>query len=455
MILFAGFFLIFFTILSTKRFSSAISVFLFLLPTYLLRFHIGPFPTTLLELMLLVLCAVWIFHEQPQKKIQSIYQKLRSEPSLLLAIGIFLLSATAALISSVDLRSALGEWKAFYIEPVIFFFLIISSVTNEQTNGVAKKTYISRTILLPLLLSGVITSILAIYQHFTGWMVPDAFWAKGNSYRVTAWYGFPNGVGLFLAPLVPFVLFYTYSAWKNFSEKKEIKQKYTRIEWRHFIGSILAALCMIAAIIFAKSTGGLIGIVAGIGTLLLFSKKTRWWTVAAGILTIIFVLFVLPHESRIRTELLAQDRSGQIRVAIWAETVELLRAHPLTGAGLASYDEKISPYHALVHGERIEIFHHPHNIFLTLWVNIGLFGLLGFTWIVVWFYRAGIQSLLPPYGTSTEHVVPFLLGAMTSLMTTGLVDSPYIKNDLSIFFWTLVALLLLCSKNTYTRPTHT
>jgi len=32
---------------------------------------------------------------------------------------------------------------------------------------------------------------------------------------------------------------------------------------------------------------------------------------------------------------------------------------------------------------------------------------------------------------------------MITLLTTGLVDSPYIKNDLSIFFWLIIALAVL------------
>ena len=64
---------------------------------------------------------------------------------------------------------------------------------------------------------------------------------------------------------------------------------------------------------------------------------------------------------------------------------EFLTAHPLRGAGLASYTQRIVPYHSQVAGENIEIFHHQHNIFLTMWVNLGLLGLIGFVWMLVWF----------------------------------------------------------------------
>jgi len=38
-------------------------------------------------------------------------------------------------------------------------------------------------------------------------MVPWEFWENRNTYRVTGWYGFPNAVGLFIAPLIPLSLY--------------------------------------------------------------------------------------------------------------------------------------------------------------------------------------------------------------------------------------------------------
>lgn len=139
-----------------------------------------------------------------------------------------------------------------------------------------------------------------------------------------------------------------------------------------------------------------------------------------------------------------QDRSGQIRVAMWGEATEMLSERPLFGAGLASYAERVKPYHTTVSGEGIEIFHHPHNIFLTMWANLGLLGLVGFVWVLVWFYRVGLMAVKSQ--VSGVILVPFLLASMTALVVTGFVDSPYIKNDLAMFFWLLPALLIVATK---------
>jgi len=183
------------------------------------------------------------------------------------------------------------------------------------------------------------------------------------------------------------------------------------------------------------------GIIAGIGILLLYHKKTRWPSVILGVIAFTSLLS-LPQLAGIKHEVFLGDRSGQIRVAIWKETVALLKDRPLLGAGLSSYDERIVPYHTTVNGEGIEIFHHPHNIFLTMWVNLGLLGLVGFIILIGGLYM------------NTWRTSPVLIAVLTTLLVTGLVDSPYIKNDLAVFFWIIPLLAIATSygllENKYT-----
>jgi hypothetical protein len=85
-----------------------------------------------------------------------------------------------------------------------------------------------------------------------------------------------------------------------------------------------------------------------------------------------------------------------------------------------------------------------------MWVNIGLIGLVGFIWIVVWFYRVGSMYLLAERRNNpSAALLPYiLLSSMTALIFMGAIDTPYIKNDLSMFFWLLIALMILCTEKT-------
>lgn len=414
-LLFIAIFVIIFGVLTWRRFEWGLFLLFLLLPTYLLRFYIGPLPSTILEIMVIILLGVWFFKE---KKYRTLFSKLQSfyKNNQLLSLGIFLflLGATISIFTAINIRAAAGEWRAFYVEPILIFFTLVFYFQNLEKNK--RQESIEKYILFPLLLSGLVTSLLCIYQHFTGWLVPHAFWANRNTYRVTGWYGFPNAVGLFLAPIIPLALYVIQTQWK----------KNKTIVWM----SIATIVTSIFALIFAKGSGPLIGVAAGIGILLLCYKKTRTPSLVLGVIGIIGIIF-LPASNPIKQEIFATNYSGQLRRDIWTETIHLLKDRPLTGAGIASYEERIVPYRG---DHWIEVFHHPHNIFLTIWVNTGLAGLVGFLMILVWFFVSALKN--------TTHT-KFILASMGVILVMGLVDSPYIKNDLAILFWLLPALLFI------------
>jgi len=402
------------------RFHWGLALFFALLPTYLIRFSIGPLPTTLLEVLLGILTLMWLYTFRT-KIIDRIRFIFRKQPLHVWAVLLFVLAATLSVFTSIDTRAALGEWKAFYIEPIIVCIILATSITTKKQ---------LHTILYALLATGFVTSLYAIYQHFTGFGVPEAFWQNRNTFRVTAWYGFPNGVGLFLAPLVPIALYLVKEYWKKLIS----------------IIPLLFIPFSVLAIFYAKSTGGLVGVLGGIGVLLLFYKKTRYWILGLGIIGLIgFIL--IPSTNPIKQELTLQDRSGQIRVHMWKETTEFLTDNPILGAGLASYTEKIEPYHTTVHGEGIEIFHHPHNIFLTMWVNLGLLGLIAFLWIVISIVTTHL-SLYKHKRIPTRDL--YILVMLCTILVMGLVDSPYIKNDWAIVFWMIPGLLIASYKVEHT-----
>jgi O-antigen ligase len=459
------FYTLLFTYITWRDFSHGVFLLFLLLPTYLIRFSIGPLPMTALEAMVLILVAIFCF-----KKILSARKKnsqfLPTRPPssgtaydlqlsqlkefvsgqwlLVSGIVLFLLGATISIFTSIDLRSALGEWKAFYVEPVLLALTIyFASKNNKQ---------IQKAVLTGLTISATTVIIFTLWQVASGGtFVPPGFFQTDGTFRATAWYGFPNGVGLYIAPLVPLALFHLT---QHIERMRRGNWKLEIGNWLLFTFYSLLLITAPFAIWLAKSTGALIGLTAGIVLLLLFYKSTRkitLWLLASGFL----LLIALPSYNPIKQELLFQDRSGQIRLSMWSETIELLKDHPILGAGLASYSERIEPYHTTVNGEGIEIFHHPHNVFLTIWVNTGLVGLVGFILVLIWFFSRGMRHIArdkshqSPYHAETKpkqyHLSLFLISSMTVLLTSGLVDSPYIKNDLSIVFWSLIVLMILSS----------
>ncbi|MEK7122637.1 MAG: hypothetical protein AAB855_02150, partial [Patescibacteria group bacterium] len=93
------------------------------------------------------------------------------------------------------------------------------------------------------------------------------------------------------------------------------------------------------------------------------------------------------------------------------------------------------PYHT---HDYLEIFLYPHNFIFNFWSETGLYGLISFlgvcaTLLIMLFARLRREN------TFFIRVTSFaLFGAFMTILIHGLVDVPYFKNDLSVFFWFLV-----------------
>lgn len=214
---------------------------------------------------------------------------------------------------------------------------------------------------------------------------------------------------------------------------------------------LLVTLSSMTAIIFAKSTGALVGIGTGLlfmGGSYFFLESKRKLVQPLGlpclqagstfyILILTGIILSLLTIPKIKNELLLRDWSGHVRKTQWSETWTMLKdtstplgaGRPIIGAGLSGYKTALAPYHKATY---LEIFEYPHNIVLNFWSETGLLGLLVFLWIIILFFR------------NTRHHAA--IASMVVILIHGLVDVPYFKNDLAILFWIIYALGLLSTK---------
>ena len=83
-----------------------------------------------------------------------------------------------------------------------------------------------------------------------------------------------------------------------------------------------------------------------------------------------------------------------------------------------------------------EDFQYPHNIFLTVWSELGLLGLISFVGLVVHIFA----QLIRLNKKKIDLFALALVGSFSFMLIHGLVDVPYFKNDLSLEFWSLIVL---------------
>jgi O-antigen ligase len=384
------------------------------LPLYLWRFSVtvpgvGRLPTTALEILLLAVFAVWLWQ---RGRHAAAWQPLRP---WLGPLALFLGAAAVSTLISPDWRAALGILRAYFIEPVLFFAMLLDVMKDK------KKIDVTAATLAALAALTIALGVIAIFQKLTGFGIPNPTWQAEATRRVTAFYGYPNAIGLFVTPLV--VLF-AAQAWQAIEAGRR----------RAAALPAAAAVLGLVAAVLAVSQGAMLGIACGLFLLGLTHRRLRLPTLGLAAVALAAVLAVPAARHEAIALVTLSDDSGSVRQGIWSETAAMLLDRPVFGAGLSGFQANFAPYHQI---RGVEIFMYPHSWPLNFWSETGLAGLIGFVLIIIAFYRATYRR----WRADRHAWLPLAAAcAMAALLIHGLVDVPYFKNDLAILFWIIVAL---------------
>ncbi|NMB48177.1 hypothetical protein GYA13_01875 [Candidatus Kuenenbacteria bacterium] len=193
-------YLIAFGFLAWRKMDWAIYMFIFGLPGYLIRFEVGPLPMTVLEGMILILFGIWGIKAFKHLSIlifkQFNFQRLKRWAErwkgLLGAIILFLFSASVAVVVSPETKAAMGLWKAYFVEPILFFIVFISVIQKDKL----------KNIIWALAGSSLVVSLVALYQKLTGNWIVNEFWAAEATRRVSGVFPYPNALALYVGPII-------------------------------------------------------------------------------------------------------------------------------------------------------------------------------------------------------------------------------------------------------------
>lgn len=379
-----------------------------LLPAYVVRFDIGPLPSTALEAMIVIVVAVWLIKRGAAINVKRLTRSTFFWPGILL-----LIAAGLSIIWSADTKDALGIYKAYFVEPFLLYLILIDTLkTKEQW----KKIFIA------LGLSTLALAVMAVIQRATGWWSPTWEWTLPESRRVTGPFTSPNSLGLFVGPITAL-----YVGWMFIKERDPHgNETHSNASLRYFQWAVIIAGAL--AILLAVSKGAMAALLAGV--LVVFYKA---WSkkLALGLLVIgVLGIFLIPASRQTSISMATfQTESGQSRLALYQGSWELLKNNPLRGVGLASFAQAFEDVRPEGFTEKLI---YPHNIFLNFWSETGLLGLLVILWIIV--VIVGIIKKRPEYGWSWFYVT-----ALIVMLAHGLVDVPYFKNDLAVLTWVLLA----------------
>jgi O-antigen ligase len=385
-----------FAIISYKKPLWALGLVLALAPTYLIRFVFFSVPVTFFEILIVVFVAMVTFKHfgrEARKKIIRL-------GSLNIWIAVFLLAAGIGVVVSPEKLKALGMLKAFFLEPVLFFYAMVI-LTDD-----AKKLIIP---LKYLFVSSTAIAAFGITQYYTMFLLPLRFWGYGPEMRrVVSVFEYPNALALYLAPIIALFLMLALQKQWLFSKKTTI-----------FFISV-----QVIALFLTFSRGAWIALAA---ILLAYLFKTGVKKFASAFILILTLTIVV---SPVRQRLNFNDLSNNSRIQLMSAGLKKAAENPIFGNGLYGFRTTL-----LEQNFKGEVLNFPHNIFLNFWLETGLAGLISFFAVVFIALNKGLK-------TGSVYAYSFIAFVGVVLLH-GLVDVSYFKNDLSLLFWFVIGALSL------------
>lgn len=394
----------------TTGYESFLLVLTGILPLYIVRFSIFGIPTNIFEVAVLAVACVGACSADTRN---SWVKTVKTMPrGIQIAIAVLFVSACVSAGISHEMRVSLGILKGWFIIPMIFSFLLMSTIKHAPS--------MKSRILDAMMVSGVAVSVIGMLQI-------------GSMPRIASLYDVPNSLALFIVPLVIIAL-------------------YRGVLFRRS-AYIASASIMAIAILATQSAGAIfacvgtlgIGWFAGIFPDSFYAKtqRLRLYTLGLVLVTVIVSVFVLRDRLLYLAAPLIHPgitNSATVRLQLWDVGIRLIQQHPMLGIGLGQFEPA---YQAQLHqlfaqhvpGLQAEyVFRDPHNWIISFWLNMGVLGLTSFICVNYAAIRRSIKS------KKLEDKAVAL--ACISILLFGLVDTIYWKNDLAALWWMIIVLAL-------------
>ncbi|OGI21593.1 MAG: hypothetical protein A3J06_00975 [Candidatus Moranbacteria bacterium RIFCSPLOWO2_02_FULL_48_19] len=334
-----------------------------------------------------------------------------------IGIILFFLGAVISFVANPFSLTGLGMLKMWFVFPLLVLWLWVETKPTARNMD---------CILLVWLGVIAVSAAVSLAYLFQGVLTYDG--------RLAAWYASPNYLALSLVPGVLLAhYFYFHSPFPR-----------TRII-RPLICLMLTLL--LTALFFTHSYAVWISVaLAGLLFLFLDTADIPSWRkklAAIFLLLIVFGTFVLFELGSEKWQALTQfeNRSSfASRMMIWQAAGKIIYDHPILGIGLGRFQTVYLEYQKYFLPYLEWAVPQPHNLYLAVWLQTGLLGLVGFVLLIA----RSIYILIKNKGR--ESVL--LLGLLVLYLIYGIFDTPFFKTDLAFSFWLVIGLSLALKSET-------
>jgi len=307
--------------------------------------------------------------------------------NILSPLTLFILALIISLFFSFNKLTSLQELYK-YITGILLLITAFKLSSEEKSKMIRV-----------IIFAGFIISILALYQYFFGFRhtmdyvnkihTTDPFVLDYlNRKRIFFPFVMPNALAGYLILIIPLI----------FAEKNKDK-------W-------IIAACMLYALFLTKSLGAIISLFIATALYVYLKRGLSFTKIIPFVILAAMgaVIFIIRQKNSAQHTL--PSFSLIQRLGYWHDTLEIIKAHPLTGVGMGNFNIMNSRY--------------AHNSYLQLWAEAGILSLISFLWLV-W------ATLKHNHATIKIAVFAFLIH--------NFVDFTFFLPEVSFIWWLTLGLI--------------
>ncbi|MCX7918388.1 MAG: O-antigen ligase family protein [bacterium] len=360
----------------------------------------------------------------------------RKWESVATAFLIYVIFSAFSIFNAVYLNGSWLGWLNLFIGFLIYWL----SSSGSLTYPIARQCPAYEFIGYGLILLGILEAGYGIYQYVYGFKYtiqlisqnPDLISTQYytgilhalQTHRIIGTFGNPNVYALFLAMILPISTYY-------FLNSTQVGKKTLLL---------IATGILLTALAFTYSRGGYLCSMFGLIPLIFLFKKQinlnqLFWICSLIIISIALITICSQFpKMELQSEKLETFSSRLTkptstvseRFQYWNIAKQMISDHPFVGTGIGSFAIRYGKYKPVGVGET----KYAHNLFLQIWVEQGLLGLLSFIGLMITLVYFTFRYL-----KKTELNLAYALsGSLFAFITDGFFGFGYYTLELFYLF---------------------
>lgn len=331
---------------------------------------------------------------------------------------LFMLSIVIAQVLSVSTALSMRFFVLHFLNFGLVILLASSIRTREQL----------QTVIEIILVGVAITGLYGVYQGIKG--VPviasqmDPLLSEGMPGRIFSTFENSNAYAQVIVMMAPFFASVFLSA-KGFKKK---------------LIFLLAFLPLLPALIMTLSRTGWIGFAVAVLVFIFLVRKSLILLLA--ILAVLAYPF-LPEviQRRLATITNLQDSSTNTRFSIIRTMWPMIKDFWLTGLGLGHEAIQNITLRYTIYTKTVPL--HFHNLYLQLWLEAGILGLLSFLGFIVHLFKRGLRLLYDKTGDPyLQNVLKAGIASVCGVLTISIAEHAWFYLRVMLIFWLVIGLMI-------------